>query len=159
MENTKKLKAGEYLFREGDDAQSMYVVHKGTLSIQVRKGETPVELAKVNPNEVLGELAFFDRRARSASAVALTPVELTEIQFSALDRVYQSVPPYLQTIFSCVSQRLRKATDTIRQLSETQKGSPKDDSAHLSALLQVSVSLDAEAVMAAASAADKATKK
>lgn len=154
MEKRKKLKTGEFLFREGDEAHAMYVVHKGDLSIQVLKGDTPLELARISANGVLGELAFFNRTPRSASAVAVTDVEVSEIPFAALDRIYQTVPPYLQTIFSCVAERLRKATATIRQMSNA-AGGGKEDKAQLSALLEMSVSLDPEAVMAATSAAGK----
>lgn len=158
MEKQKKLKTGEFLFREGDEAHAMYLVHKGTISIQVLKGETPLELARVNANEVLGELAFFNRTPRSATAVAVSDVELSEIPFSALDRIYQTVPPYLQTIFASVASRLKKATATIRQMS-TSPATPTEEKAQLSALLEMSVSLDPEAVMVATSAADKRATK
>jgi CRP-like cAMP-binding protein len=66
----------------------------------------------------LGELSFFDRQPRSAAAVALTEVEVLEIGFDQLDKVYQLVPDYMKTIMASVADRLRKANETIKRLQK-----------------------------------------
>ena len=96
----------------------MYLVKKGTVAIRKMKGPAYVEIARIYSNEVLGELSFFDRLPRSASAVALTEVEGLEITFDALDKIYFNVPDYLKTIMAAVADRLRKANDTIRRLQK-----------------------------------------
>jgi CRP-like cAMP-binding protein len=96
----------------------MFLVKKGTISVRKRRGSGYVEVAKVHANEVLGELSFFDRQPRSASAVALTDVEALEIDFASLDKIYTQVPDYIQSIMNCVADRLRKANDTIRRLKQ-----------------------------------------
>jgi hypothetical protein len=48
--------------------------------------------------------------------VALTEVEVLEIEFDSLDKIYENVPDYLKSIISCVAERLRKANETIRRL-------------------------------------------
>lgn len=110
------FKNGEYLFREGDPSQCMYVIVRGAVSIRKAKGSAFIEIAKVYANEVIGELSFFDRQSRSASAVAIGDVYAQEIDFASLDMTYQAVPKYLQTIMGCVATRLRKANETIRLL-------------------------------------------
>lgn len=82
------------------------------------KGAAQVEIARVYANEVLGELSFFDRLPRSASAIALTEVEALEIHFDSLDKIYAKVPEYMKTIIASVADRLRKANDTIRRLQK-----------------------------------------
>src|ERR1019366_4185457 len=64
----------------------------------------------------IGELAFFDRLPRSASAVALTEVEALEIDFASLDEVYSKVPAYFKSILSSVADRLRKTSETVKRL-------------------------------------------
>ncbi|OFZ04535.1 MAG: hypothetical protein A2070_09675 [Bdellovibrionales bacterium GWC1_52_8] len=102
----------------------MYLIKKGTVSIRKMKGPAFVEIARAYSSEVVGELSFFDRQPRSAAAVALTEVEVLEINFESLDKVYEKIPEYMRTIISCVAERLRKADDTIRRL---QKEVVKDD--------------------------------
>jgi CRP-like cAMP-binding protein len=87
------------------------------------KGKNFVEVAKCLPGEVLGELSFFDRLPRSATAVAIMEVEIVEIPFESMDKIYQSIPDYMKTIVAALADRLRKANETIRLL---QKDSPKN---------------------------------
>lgn len=106
--------------------RSLFLVIKGTLSIRKMKGSAYVEIARVYANEVVGELSFFDRQPRSAAAFALTEVEVTEIGFDSLDKVFQSTPPYLKAMIAAMSDRLRKADDTIKRLQKStpDQGSP-----------------------------------
>lgn len=115
----KEFAPGAFLFHEGDPSNCMYLIQKGTVAIRKQKpAGGHVEIARLYSNEVLGELSFFDRNPRSASAVALTPVEVLEIRFDALDKVYDGVPDYMKTIMASVADRLRKANDTIRRLQK-----------------------------------------
>ena len=119
LKTKKDFAPGQYLFREGDPSNSMFLVQKGTVSIRKVKGQAYIELGRVYANEVLGELSFFDRQPRSAAAIALTDVEVLEIRFDALDKVYAGIPDYMKTIMASVADRLRKANDTIRRLQKT----------------------------------------
>lgn len=112
----KTFPKGTYLFKEGDSSDCMYLIRSGSVSIRKLKNQGEVEIGKVYSDEVLGELSFFDRKPRSAAAVALTDVEVLVIDFKSLDSIYKKVPSYLKTIMSAVAERLRKADETIRSL-------------------------------------------
>ena len=115
---TRYYRPGQIIFSEGQASQSLYLVNKGIVVIQKMKTSTSVELARVYANEVIGELSFFDRNCRSATAVAFNEVELTEIDFESLDRVFESTPSYLKTIIAAMAERLRKANEVIRKLQK-----------------------------------------
>jgi len=116
------FRSGQQLFVEGGPSTCMYLISKGTVSIRKKKGSTHIEIARLYSNEVLGELSFFDRRPRSASAVALTDVDALEIDFVSLDKIYKNVPEYLKTIMRSVAERLRRANDVIRRLKKEGSG-------------------------------------
>lgn len=121
--NAKRYEKGETLFREGDKPDALFLIRSGTVSVQRsvknRSGEAEViELAKVGENELIGEMAFFDRQERSASAVALTEVEAVCLDFESLDKVYLAVPDYLKMVMATIVGRMRKANDRIRELQE-----------------------------------------
>lgn len=68
------LEEGQLVFRQGDEADGMYVIEQGQVRISARVlGEDEVELAVVGPGEVLGEFSLVDRGVRSASARAIAP--------------------------------------------------------------------------------------
>ncbi|MBI4924347.1 MAG: Crp/Fnr family transcriptional regulator [Bdellovibrio sp.] len=114
----KTYKVGETLFRENDPSRSLFIIKKGTISIRKVKGSAFVEIARACQNEILGELSFFDRLPRSATAVAITNVEAIEITFEALEKIYDTVPDYMKAIIASLSDRLRKANDTIKRLQK-----------------------------------------
>jgi CRP-like cAMP-binding protein len=116
MPNVLNFRPGQFIFRENESSKAMYLINKGSVAIRKGKNGGYIEIAQVYSGEVIGELSFFDRKPRSASAVALTDVEALEITFDSLDKIYGEVPPYLKTIISCVAERLRRADDTIRRL-------------------------------------------
>ncbi len=131
-----KFKAGEPIFREGDHAKSMYLVKMGKVSIRrsiVTGGQ--IEINQIGTNQIVGELAFFDRKPRSADAVALTSVELVEIPFSAIEPMFKPAPDYMKKIMTALALRLRDANDVIHELkirlgdtaSEIQSLDPQDD--------------------------------
>jgi len=146
---SKYCRPGQALFKEGEASHSLFLLQKGTLSIRKMKGAAFVEIARVFAGEVIGELSFFDRNPRSASAVALTECEALEISFESLEKIYSSTPAYLKTIVACMAERLRRADDTIRRLQKdvvkegaesapTPDGGPSASEA-LSALSEVAI--------------------
>ncbi len=116
----KQFKAGQYLFKEGQASNSMFLIRRGSVGVRKMKGNTFVEIARIYPNQVLGELSFFDRLPRSAAAVALTDVDALEIGFEALDKAWNNIPEYFRAIMGSVADRLRRANDTIRRLKPNQ---------------------------------------
>jgi CRP/FNR family transcriptional regulator, cyclic AMP receptor protein len=114
----KFYKAGQILFKEGQPSECMYLIKRGKVSVRRMRQGNWVEIASISTNEVLGELSFFDRRPRSATAIATTEVEAMVIDFASLDKVYKEVPEYLRSIISSVAERLRRANETIRKLKK-----------------------------------------
>lgn len=63
--------AGDTLFRQGDDANGMYLLKEGEVRISRRlPGDEMMELARLERGAVIGEMGILDRGRRSASAIA-----------------------------------------------------------------------------------------
>ncbi|MFZ4461936.1 MAG: cyclic nucleotide-binding domain-containing protein [Patescibacteria group bacterium] len=54
------IKAGEILFREGDDATAMYIVKSGTLRAYLERSTGEQMLGYNNVGDMVGEMALFD---------------------------------------------------------------------------------------------------
>jgi CRP/FNR family transcriptional regulator, cyclic AMP receptor protein len=66
------IPGGETIFRQGDQANGMYVLAEGRVRVTERLlGEDEVELSILGPGEVLGEFSLVDRGIRSATARTL----------------------------------------------------------------------------------------
>eukprot|EP00004_Rigifila_ramosa_P019200 TRINITY_DN4850_c0_g1_i1.p1 TRINITY_DN4850_c0_g1~~TRINITY_DN4850_c0_g1_i1.p1 ORF type:complete len:596 (-),score=173.47 TRINITY_DN4850_c0_g1_i1:111-1811(-) len=65
----KSLKAGQFVFREGQDPDGFYIVHVGRLGVSATKGEQHEEvfLGNLNPGDWFGEIALIEKQVRSAT--------------------------------------------------------------------------------------------
>lgn len=111
-----QLKAGEMVFNEGDQSKSLYFVKRGVIRIFKKKGVGAIEIQSIRAGQVLGELAFFDNQPRSASAEALTAVELVEISKAALDDAISKVPEWFSALIKTITSRLRETNNRLRAL-------------------------------------------
>jgi CRP-like cAMP-binding protein len=112
------FRVGESLFQEGSDAKSLYLVKSGRVSIRKSVNGGFIEIAQVGPNQIIGEVGFFDARPRSADAVALSYCEVVEIPYEALKPIFDPAPDYLKKIMVGLASRLREADEAIRELKE-----------------------------------------
>lgn len=67
-----RLAEGEALIKQGDNDDSMYIVLEGELAVLVlyRKRKRPTMIHMLKEGEIVGEMAFLEGRARSASVIA-----------------------------------------------------------------------------------------
>ncbi len=85
---SRKFRRGEVLFHEGDPGDALFIVASGSVKVVVPsdEGEEAI-LATLGRGDSLGELSLLDGAPRSASAIAIEPVEaltLPRAQFVSL---------------------------------------------------------------------------
>src|SRR5258705_13347772 len=90
--NTVQLAPGDFLFREGEKGEKMYVLLEGEVDIFL--GDFVFETA--GPGSLLGEMALIDDSPRTANAVAKSPSRLAQIDRRRFHFLVQQ-PPHLST--------------------------------------------------------------
>lgn len=120
MSGVKALSKGEILFREGDPSDAMYVIKKGRIAITKAKGSSEIVLAELVAGEMLGEMAFFDNKPRSAGAKASIDSEVISLPFVALHAQFKTFPEWLKAMVKTVNSHLRNANQRIKNLETTQ---------------------------------------
>ena len=76
MAEAKKVAKDTYLFRDGDAPDAMYIVKTGGFAITKSKGNTEVVIAEIQPGAMVGEMALFDKKPRSANVKATKDSEV-----------------------------------------------------------------------------------
>ncbi len=114
-----RLKKGQTLFREGENAGAMYLIRSGTIRVFKKKGDADIELESIRAGQIIGELAFLDGNPRSASGEALSDCELVEISGPAFQQVLDKIPEWLKILMKTLVTRLRAASTKIRQLESS----------------------------------------
>ena len=119
MSGTKNLKKGDILFREGEPSDCMYVIKSGKLAIMKTKGAGEILLAEIGAGDMVGEMAFFDNKPRSAGAKALADTVVIELPFKALNTQFKTFPEWLKAIMRSVNNHLRNANQKIKNLEKS----------------------------------------
>ena len=106
------IRAGEFLFREGNSGQALYIVESGLL--RVVRGNTVYETLK--PGGIVGEMAIVDEGApRSASVIAGTYAELLEIDAAKFLLLVAELPEFSLAVMRVMARRLRIMNQRHRQ--------------------------------------------
>ena len=102
--------AGQFIFRQGDTGDSMYVVQEGELEILVN--DTVVET--VMPGGIVGELALIDEKVRSASVRTRTNSKVVPIDSRRFEFLVRNTPFFATQIMKLLAERLRNSNQVIR---------------------------------------------
>jgi len=113
---TKAFAAGHMVFNQGDAGSEMYIVADGHVNIHLPgDGSQRVSLKDIARGEYFGELALFDDKARSASALATTDAALLVLTRDVLSTYLEARPRASMAILRTMAERLR---ETNTMLSE-----------------------------------------
>jgi NTE family protein len=109
---TVALAAGDWLFREGDVADALYIVRSGRLEIlQQAGGSAPKLLQELAPGAVLGELALVVDTPRTASARARRDARLLRVGREDFESVLESSPGVSRALLRTLGDWLIRGAD------------------------------------------------
>lgn len=110
----RTFKAGSMIFSLGDAGDAMYIVESGDVNIHLPgKQSQRISLKDIARGEYFGELALFDQKPRSASALATTDSVLLELKHSTLANYLQNRPLAAMGILRTMSERLRETNEML----------------------------------------------
>lgn len=113
---TRPFKAGEMVFHQGDAGDQMYIVVEGHVNIHLPGDESRrISLKDIARGEYFGELALFDDKPRSASALATTDAVLLELSRETLSSYLERRPRAAMAILRMMSERLRETNSLLSQ--------------------------------------------
>lgn len=112
----RKLSGGAMVFHQGEPGAEMYIVAKGHVNIHL-PGENSrrVSLKDISVGEYFGELALFDDKPRSASALATTDAVLLELNRDTLSTYLERRPRAAMAILRTMAERLRQTNTMLSE--------------------------------------------
>ncbi len=100
---TRRVRAGGVIFREGEQADELFVIKSGYVRIQIGNRMT----ADLTADSIFGEMALIDSEPRSATAVAITDVELVPISEKQFLFLVGQTPYFALKVMRTLAQRLK----------------------------------------------------
>ncbi len=112
-----ELKAGQYVFREGDLGTEMYIINEGKVEILNQVGDEEEQiLAVLEKGDFFGEMSVLEDLPRAASARAVTDLRLLQINGSTFDQLLQGNPEIAVRMMRKLSRRLRETDEMLKTL-------------------------------------------
>jgi CRP/FNR family cyclic AMP-dependent transcriptional regulator len=110
------FKQGQQLFHERDQGGICYVIRSGRIELSVidESGEKLI-VDVLEPGELCGELSLLDGGNRSATAVALTDVEVLVLERPEFVDFLRRQPDASLDVLSALAKRIRRADKLLKQ--------------------------------------------
>jgi CRP/FNR family cyclic AMP-dependent transcriptional regulator len=116
--DVRRVGAGLAVVQAGEQDRALYLLTEGTVGVRLPRDETPFKT--IDAPSVLGELAFFDGRPRSATLDAVTDVEVVRLDIEGFERLVAHEPQLahamLRDLARILALRLRMASEVIADL-------------------------------------------
>ena len=115
-----RYEPGAVIVREGENGDSIFLIGAGVAEAILHVGgDRPLVLSVMRAGETFGEMAFFERRSRSATVRARDTCLVLEISGHGLRRLADLHPDVGFKILLQVSERLRSKNEQIFRLHRT----------------------------------------
>ena len=120
------LQEGEWLFHEGDQGDTAFVIENGLLEVCREVDGQRERIAQLGPGDMIGEMSLIDKLPRSASAFARLPTRLRVLTGQHLTEKLADADPLLRLLLKMILQRYRSATDTGGKPSPEEQKKDRD---------------------------------
>ncbi|MFL6194049.1 MAG: cyclic nucleotide-binding domain-containing protein [Thermoanaerobaculia bacterium] len=114
-----EVKAGDYVFREGDLGTEMYIINEGKVEILNQVADEEQILAVLEKGDFFGEMSVLEELPRAASARAVTDLRLLQINGTTFDQLLQGNPEIAVRMMRKLSRRLRETDELLKSLLGT----------------------------------------
>lgn len=117
----REIRRGEAVIEEGTEGRDAFVVVRGLLRAERRRGDEAVVLAMLGPGALFGEMALVSDAPRAASVVAEEPVQLLAASRDALEALAKRTPKIGQQLSEFCRARmisnLMRHSDVLRAVA------------------------------------------
>ena len=108
---------GQLIFHQGDLAGSLFVMKEGLVKVFVTSEDgDEMVLVTLQPPDTFGEIALLDGSDRSASAEALEPTTVVEVNRATFLDIVRSTPHMMEALLVSMGAVLRRLTEQAADL-------------------------------------------
>ena len=106
---------GEVIVRKGQEGNSMFVIIRGSVKVQLPDGAGSRTINQLGPNDFFGEMSLLTGEPRSANVVAEEETDVMQIRKTAVKPIFEANPELLESISAIVEERRKLLTEEILQ--------------------------------------------
>jgi len=106
------FKAGEYLTRQGDEGDSLFLIQEGGCVVKVEQDGVKHQVATLSKGDVAGEMAVLTGEPRYADVIAETDTKVWKLSAEQFARVSKEHPDLQMFLTDLVTNRLESSPHT-----------------------------------------------
>jgi small-conductance mechanosensitive channel len=107
----------ESIVRRGQDGASMFIIHRGSVNVQIREDGKVRVLRRLNEGDFFGEMGLFTGEPRTATVKALEETEVLEIKDYCLKPILEDNPELVESFSQIIDER-RQALKNSAEIEE-----------------------------------------
>lgn len=123
--DSKIFSPNEPIVRKGQEGKSMFVVHRGSVKIQIVENGVIKTVNTLHEGDIFGEMGLFTGEPRSANVVAAEETEVLEIKHSAVKPLLKRNPNLVEALSQTIAERralLESANQEKKEVKEVKEG-------------------------------------
>ena len=114
----QEFASGEMIFKEGELAESAYVVLSGTVNLYRQNNNSGQPIDIINRNALINELALVTEINRPFTAIAQSNSKVLEIKRTVFLRLIKEFPDITRYIYDYVNERIHELANNINRMPE-----------------------------------------
>jgi small-conductance mechanosensitive channel/CRP-like cAMP-binding protein len=134
--------ADERIIAEGDPGDSLYVLERGEVEVEVGSGSARRQVARLGPGDVFGEMSLFTGEPRQASCTAINAVRCYLIDYPLARQVLAARPAMVGEISAELARRQGALEGERARLAAEREGPGAQAPARLLARMKAYFLLD-----------------
>ncbi|MCV6546709.1 MAG: cyclic nucleotide-binding domain-containing protein [Cohaesibacter sp.] len=123
---TRSYRAKQVLFRQGDLADSAFIVLDGEIRMTISSDGRDLDSQHLYAGSLIGELALVAETRRTAMAIAVEDLRVIQIRRSLFRRVMDEYPELAEEIHARMSSRLTNLVADLQQVVDMLDGVPQE---------------------------------
>jgi len=112
---------GESIVRQGQKGKSMFVIHRGSVDVQIKEEGTTKSLRKLREGDFFGEMGLLTGEPRTATVLAEEETEVLEINNLCLKPILEENPELVAGLSQIIGERRLGLDKLENELKEHEK--------------------------------------
>lgn len=102
---TRVYAPGEPIVRRGQEGNSMFVIIRGAVKVQIPENDYQKTINKLTANDFFGEMSLLTGQPRTATVIAEEETEVIQIKKTAIRPLFEANPQLMKAICDIIEER------------------------------------------------------
>lgn len=111
----------EKIVRKGQKGNSMFVIHRGSVFVQIKEDGKPKKIKTLHEGDFFGEMGLFTGEPRTATVIAEEETEVLEINHLCLKPILESNPELVESFSKLIEERRQLLNEQQDELKTTKQ--------------------------------------